>query len=735
MFLVSSLSLAIVVLNLCPMICLATFKELVAGGGWKLPPPNIDLGYLLDEDKLPRDDTGKWIFEEIEYRGWCESKESKLLWLYGGPGTGKTMLAKRVAAQLLGAPDPPSQVNLVFHFISPELSTNWNSADEAKSRLTLAKVACNLLYSILEQDRELFDGCKAELEKEGDRLFTNPGCSWNILRKVIQDCQTDPIYVLIDGVDALVSKSHKELMRKILGLMEIRTVKIFLSSRDVPHIANNLCCDFDKYEINLDMTNFVRMDVETFIKRRVNEWRWDVAWREKAVETLIDKSEGIFLWASLAIDNLARLSSGPDFGELLKKPQSGLKEVYQKMLHSLNPELVSEEVLNMIRSVALALRPLTFSELGHILACMERKAREEQRHIGRRPSSKILPRTEEEIRMCVKSSMGFLRATKTTVCIVHRTAIEYLFCANCGHGLPGPSIFETELTISWECFRYLHDVFGDPEEIPSRHHNAFPSSSLRGDHKKKEPEETSREVPQKTPREVAVDQTFLRYAAESWLIHARHSIEISMHNFCNDSTRNWLQYQFFKTSDIIRKPWIEHFPHQGMEVLSGEQTPLHIAACLGLLPLVRKALSDFTKGTNSNRSLLSLAANPKALVKQLARRRAYRKEINKKNSSGNTPLHIAIEFDHTEIVECLVNKGADRAIKNNDHMTALELAEKLGRGDSLKILKRPPGQTPLLTDTEGGYNTWYFFKMSPDWLTEYQFANKTKYKNRLPQNS
>ena len=43
------------------------------------------------------------------------------------------------------------------------------------------------------------------------------------------------------------------------------------------------------------MTNFVRMEVESFIKCRVDKWSWDVVWRKKVVETLIDKSEGIFL--------------------------------------------------------------------------------------------------------------------------------------------------------------------------------------------------------------------------------------------------------------------------------------------------------------------------------------------------------------------------------------------------------------------------------------------------------
>jgi hypothetical protein len=115
-------------------------------------------------------------------------------------------------------------------------------------------------------------------------------------------------------------------------------------------------------------------------------------------------------------------------------------------------------------------------------------------------------------------------------------------------------------------------------------------------------------VVRKTHRQPQPKWTFLRYAAESWYIHARRSIEISKDKFCDDSAHNWLQHQFFETSDIIRKPWIELCGDSRMEVLAGEQTPLHIAVCLGLMPLVEKALSDFTKGTNSNWSPLHLAA-------------------------------------------------------------------------------------------------------------------------------
>ena len=725
-------------------ICAETFEELNAKNGWGASPPEIDLYHLEDEHNLPEAETGKWIFGDVEYNKWQESSESKILWLCGGPGTGKTMLTKSIVAKLLkGTNGHQGGVKLVFHFVSPDLPTEEISTDNPQARqLRLAKVASDLLYTMLQQDGNLFNGCKDELKRQGERFFTNPSSAWKVLREAIEACHTDPIFILIDGIDGLRPILCKELIERILRLANIPKVKIFLSSRPVLYVSNNL----PQYiEINLDGNDAVREDVKAFIKHKVNKLGgWDDKRKKRVRETLLEKAEGIFLWASLAIDDLALYYWRFDFDTFLKELPSKLEGVYQEMLRRIKESRGSSNALDIIRHVALAVRPLTFGEFGYIPARIEGKAKSNQQSSrGGASAERQLKRgdIEKYIELC----QGFLRSANGAVSIVHHTAVEYLFDEERVDGLPVCSKNELDFEISWVCFQYLHAAFDDPGETrerDARGHNGKPGDSgSKGERQEEEPGETRGELVRRRAHEATDKRKYLLYAAESWFIHARRSIEISKpeDKFYDEKTHNWFQYPFFETGDTIRKPWIELCGDPRMEVLAGEQTILHIAVCLGLVPLVQEALLRFKEGANGMQSPLHLAAkfmsgayeilianggrwlltNPdeygntplhqaaifgnspmlKRLVEKFTGDSAYRMEIDMKNKYGNTPLHLAVQFDYPDMVNFLADNGADITIKNGAQLTASALGESLGRGDSLDILKkferiRPPEPPP-----------------------------------------
>ena len=107
------------------------------------------------------------------------------------------------------------------------------------------------------------------------------------------------------------------MIKRILRLADIPKVKIFLSSCLELYVSNNLS---QHMKINLDANGFVKGDVETFIKHRVKELgEWDEARKKRVRETLFEKAEGTFPWASLAIEDLDCHYWSPDCDTFLEE--------------------------------------------------------------------------------------------------------------------------------------------------------------------------------------------------------------------------------------------------------------------------------------------------------------------------------------------------------------------------------------------------------------------------------
>ncbi|PUU77232.1 hypothetical protein B9Z19DRAFT_1086627 [Tuber borchii] len=188
-------------------------------------------------------------------------------------------------------------------------------------------------------------------------------------------------------------------------------------------------------------------------------------------------------------------------------------------------------------------------------------------------------------------------------------------------------------------------------------------------------------------------------------------------------------YQFFQISDDIRKPWIALCGDPRMEILAGDQAEVHIAACLGLGPLVQLAIKCAQPEVNIFQQLLTAGrgktqimdcipisqCTPSLLIdldknattsskldtreSTFLRFRPFnQKGFNKKNRSGDTPLHLAFQLDDMDMVELLLKEGADPTIENNAGLTASELGAKLGRK---YILEETGEGTVVVVPVEG----------------------------------
>jgi hypothetical protein len=59
--------------------------------------------------------------------------------------------------------------------------------------------------------------------------------------------------------------------------------------------------------------------------------------------------------------------------------------------------------------------------------------------------------------------------------------------------------------------------------------------------------------------------------------------------------------------------------------------------------------------------------------------------------SGATPLHWAAWSGHAAIVSLLISSGADTSAKNRKGETPLNVAERAGRAEVIRLLRQPGG--------------------------------------------
>jgi ankyrin repeat protein len=60
--------------------------------------------------------------------------------------------------------------------------------------------------------------------------------------------------------------------------------------------------------------------------------------------------------------------------------------------------------------------------------------------------------------------------------------------------------------------------------------------------------------------------------------------------------------------------------------------------------------------------------------------------MNKTNEAGDTALNAAIVYGYNDIVKFLIEKGADKYIKNKEGKAALDVAKDNQNQEAIKIL-------------------------------------------------
>ena len=388
--------------------------------------------------------TCEWITSNVEFEKWVRPESlttrDRLLVISGSHGSGKSILASSIVARLEKAQQRP----LFFAF---------SSSDGGR------KTSESLIRTLLGQSLHNSDKQESVDTVHRLRLGGQPSVSelWQAFESMIP-LFAKPLYCVIDGVDECIDYGHT-LFAKFFRILETcPSLRVLLLGRSHVIQAHSGICDFSLIEI---APAILSQDIEAFINSEIA--KSDILslpeFRETVYKSLKGKSDGMFLWVRLMIEDLRKSSSKSELGQRLQDLPCGLEKAYQLLFHRLSQKLDKFEqrlAQSVLGFIITSCRPLTFVEFryAHALHCRssDKVAQPLEEYLLLQPLQRLLDITEGLIymadgvlRLSHSSVRDFLvRLEDRRMCGVDNAVLDFKI-----------NITQTHRSFAWLCLDYI----------------------------------------------------------------------------------------------------------------------------------------------------------------------------------------------------------------------------------------------------------------------------------------
>jgi hypothetical protein len=346
-----------------------------------------------------------WVFHNESFRQWHEDPQSRLLWIKGDPGKGKTMLLCGIIDELQ-ASSAIAKTNMVSYFFCQATDARINSA---------TAVIRGLLYMIVSQQPSLASYIRKKYDSAGKNMFEDAN-AWVALVDIFTDVLRDPslttTHLIVDALDECVTDLPKLLDFVAKQSSASSRVKWIVSSRNWPVIKEQLEQAGHKVKLSLELNAVsVSSAVSIFIQHKVSQLakqkEYDKQTRDAVLERLTSNANDTFLWVALVCQNLEKTAKR----NVLKKLDSfppGLKKLYERMMQHIGASDDAELCKQVLAAVALVHRPITLEELVTLVEPLEGIS------------------DDTEIREIIDLCGSFLTLREQTVYFVHQSAKDFL---------------------------------------------------------------------------------------------------------------------------------------------------------------------------------------------------------------------------------------------------------------------------------------------------------------------
>jgi hypothetical protein len=361
-------------------------------------------------------DSYRWVLDNTAFQEWQQDPHSRLLWVKGDPGKGKTMLLCGLINELQSL---MSQSALLLYFFCQATDARINSATAALR---------GLLHMLVTQQPSLASHIRKKYDNAGKAMFEDAN-AWVVLAEIFADVLQDPsrrmTYLIIDALDECVTDLPKLLEFVAKQSSVSSRVKWIVSSRNWPDIEAQLERAGHKVKLSLELNaQSVAAAVDVFIQRKVDELaqekRYKAEVRHAVLQHLRLNANNTFLWVALVCQDLKTTPKWNVLKKLALFPPK-LDSLYKRMMDQISESDGAEVCRQVLALTAILYQPVTISELVALVEQLEDLD------------------DLESVREIVGSCRSFPTLRKDTVYFVHQSAKDFLFARAFDEAFPDGS--------------------------------------------------------------------------------------------------------------------------------------------------------------------------------------------------------------------------------------------------------------------------------------------------------
>ncbi|KAN0141385.1 hypothetical protein V8E53_001141 [Lactarius tabidus] len=640
---------------------------------WVTPPdPSTNHNIAC---RIQLDGTAQWFFQGGIFSEWKST--GSLLWIYGKPGSGKSILCSAVIQDIetLRKTGLACMAYFYFDFRDPDKKNCRNLLLSLLVQLSTQSIPCRdaLYHLYLEHD----EGSRAP----GEAALTQ------CLKDMLNIPNQLPIFIILDALDECpnsygIPSPREQVLTLVKELINLRLphLHFWVTSRpefDIRATLGSLAAHsvslHDESGQKQDIVDYVKSvvysDSETMMKR----------WREEdkkvVVKSLSDKADGMFRWVFCQLETL-RYCLPQSVRRTLDELPESLDETYERVMMEIKRANQSH-TYRMLQCLTVAIRPLLVAELAELLAFDFEEAK------GGIPKLNSDWRWEGHEQAVLSTCSSLVTVVPNdgspVVQFSHFSVKEFLMSDRLATSKRDISQYHISLEDANTLLAQssLAVLLRDPDV-----NNHADNAPLAG------------------------------YAAKHWATHAQFKNVASR---LRDGMKD-----LFDPDKPYFDAWVQLYnidPNMYKRNAPDSEPgarPLYYAALCGFHELMEHLVLKYPQSANARGGNFGTALHSASHAGHLQIVRSLLRHgvgVDLRDHFNRTPLLFASWEGHCDIIQCLLEHGANVAEMDEDHNTPLTCAAYCGHVNCLRVLlehgadvhsRDSKGRTPLHDVVWGG---------------------------------